>query len=86
MRNLINFKEVLFMNKDLAIGLGLFGIGFMGIGAIIGGVIVNKIDSKAPNCGVNAWKNLAEFFAEQLKKEYDKNERLQKELAELKKA
>ena len=74
------------MNKEAMIGLGLIATGLMGIGFIIGAVVMDKNNDKHKNEGLNIWKSTAEFFKDQLLKEYDKNEDLRKQLDSKKEA
>ncbi len=68
------------MSKEHVIGLGLIGVPFMVVGAIIGGRIVEKQHSKFPNIGMEVWKSMSEFLKEQLYKSWDENEKLKKQL------
>ncbi|MDF2800205.1 MAG: hypothetical protein K0S61_108 [Anaerocolumna sp.] len=66
------------MNKNDIIGIGLIGVPFLMIGALIGGTIVEKQNKKVNNEVIGIWKDTAECFKELLLKECEKNEDLKK--------
>lgn len=68
------------MNKDQVVGLGLIGVSLIGIGALIGGFIVKKIDDEFEKHSANAWRDTAMTFKELLIDSYAKQDELRKKI------
>jgi hypothetical protein len=68
------------MSKEGLIGLGLVGLPFVCFGAVIGGVVVDKINDKHKEEGLNVWKGITDCYKELLFKSYEVNDRLRREL------
>jgi len=73
------------MNKDQLIGLSLVGSAFMGLGALVGGYIVKKIDDRHETGFSTAYESVAKITYELWLKERDDRTKLEKELETLKK-
>lgn len=68
------------MNKETLTGLVVVGTPFLCVGFMIGGYVANKINDKYHDLGVSIWKDTAEFFKDQLEKEWHKSDILRNKL------
>jgi 3-hydroxyacyl-CoA dehydrogenase len=68
------------MDKEALIGLGLIGVAFASVGALIGGAIVRRNDNKAEELRVSGWDKIANTYRELLTNSYAENKILKNEL------
>ena len=75
------------MNKtEMIVGTSLVGLPFLCIGVIIGGIIVNKFNSKCQDGNTKLWKATAELTRVLFEAQCKENIRLQEELGSKKEA
>ena len=73
------------MSKDSLKFLGLLGVFFGSIGAIVGAVVNHKIDRKCESKAIEMWKTMALSFKELLIDSYEKNDKLKTKIKSMEK-